>query len=151
MREERWEEAIGVWEDMLPFGNPLVAGKAMYWRAHAHVQLEQKDEALASLDPAARSLPVSYYGVLGEQLRARIEGKDDRASQVWWPPKAGTYDDAPRVQIEDLNVRKLSATTRRRWARVRELAALDEKRLARQELSPIYQTVLRATPGERTR
>lgn len=147
MRESRWEEAIRAWDAMMPFGNPIVAGKALYWKAHAQLELGKKEDALKTLDELRKRYEVSYYGVLGEQLRAKIQGKDERASTVWWPAKSGSYDDTPRVKIEDLDERSLSSGTRSQLRRVKELAALDEKRLARNELAPIYGTVLGATPS----
>jgi outer membrane protein assembly factor BamD (BamD/ComL family) len=147
MRESRWEDAIDAWDDMLPFGNPLVAGKAYYWKAYAQVQLDKKERAIDTLDTLRKRYPLSYYGMLGEQLRAKIEGKDERASKVWWPEGTGSYDDKPRVEIEDLDTGRLTAGEREQFKRVKELAALDEKRLARQELSPIYNSVLRTAPS----
>ncbi len=150
MREARWKDAIDAWDDMMRFGNPLVEGKARYWKAHALVQLDKKEEAIESLDALREEYAVSYYGMLGEQLRAKIKGEDARASKVWWPDKAGTYDDSPRVEIEDLPTDKLTPAVRSRWRKVLELVSLNEKRLAREELSPIYNTILRAIPsGER--
>lgn len=147
MRESRWEDAIKAWDDMLPFGNPLVAGKAYYWKAYAQAQLDQKERAIDTIDTLRKRYPLSYYGMLGEQLRAKLEGTDERASKVWWPEQAGSYEDAPRVEIEDLNTGGLTAGEREQFKRVKELAALDEKRLARQELSPIYNSVLRTAPS----
>ena len=149
MREAKWKEAIDAWEDMLGFGNPIVAGKAYYWMAHAHHELEQREEALKALDRLRDRYPVSYYGVLGEQLRAKIEGKTDlRASQVWWPEGSGTYDDTPRLDARAIDTRRLSASTRAKWKRVLELTALDEMWLARDEFSPIYKSVLALAPSK---
>jgi soluble lytic murein transglycosylase-like protein len=122
MRESRWEDAIKAWDDMLPFGNPLVAGKAYYWKAYAQAQLDQKERAIDTIDTLRKRYPLSYYGMLGEQLRAKLEGTDERASKVWWPEQAGSYEDAPRVEIEDLNTGGLTAGEREQFKRVKELA-----------------------------
>lgn len=147
MRESQWKDAIGAWDDLIGFGNPVVAGKAMYWKAHAYKELGDNAKALESLDQLRKRYPVSYYGVLGEQLRARLEGKDPSASKIWWPEGAGTYDDSPRVSIDDLPLNKLSASAREAFRRAQEYAALGEKRQARQALSPIYSTLLKITPS----
>ncbi len=146
MREQQWDNAIDAWEDMLGFGNPLVAGKAYYWMAYAYHRKTQDKDALKQLDRLRDRYPLSYYGVLGEQLRATIEGKDARASKVWWPEKSGTYDDTPRFDAREINVSRLSTSTQHKWKRVLELAAIDEMWLAREELSPIYSSVLGLAP-----
>lgn len=146
MRESQWDEAIEAWEDMLGFGNPIVAGKAYYWMAYAHNEKGETERAIKRLDTLRKKYPVSYYGVLGEQLRATINGEDARASKVWWPEGSGTYDDTPRFEARDINTARLSKTTRSKWRRVLELAALDEMWLAREEFSPIYEAVLKLAP-----
>lgn len=147
MRESRWDEAIDAWEDLLSFGNPVIAGKAYYWMAYAYHQKEQDEQAKKALDRLRDRYPVSYYGVLGEQLRATIDGEDARASRVWWPEGSGSYDDAPRLDARTIDVGALPASTRERWARVLELTALDETWLARDDLSPIYESVLKLAPS----
>ncbi len=147
MREERWEDAIDAWKAMLPFGNPLVAGKAYYWMAHAYHELGQDDDAFKSLDTLRKRYPLTYYGVHGEMLRAKIQGDPKPASQVWWPERSGTYDDTPRVDVNTLRVSALPGAARKRWERVRALVAMGEQRAARKTFSPIYQTVLRVTPA----
>ena len=148
MRMARWREAIAAFEQLMPFGNPLVAGKAMYWQAYAHQQLGEPQRALARLDLLRKQYPLSYYGVLGEQLRAQLLGQDPTASKVWFPEGAGTYDFSPRVKLDALPLHKLSPGARAQWERVRELVALDEKRLAREALTPIRATILSLVPQD---
>lgn len=149
MRLGQWQEAIKAWDAMLPFGNPLVAGKAMYWKSYAYMKLGQKDRALATIDALRKRWPVSYYGMHAEQLRAKMLGKDQRASKLWWPAKSGSFNFAPRVSIDDLPINRLSLSNQKQWRRVEELVQLGEKRDARRTLSPIYQTVLRLTPTQK--
>jgi tetratricopeptide (TPR) repeat protein len=101
MRMSRWEEAIETYPKMNPFGNMLVWGKALYWQAVAHRKLGDDEQALERLDRLRERYPVTYYGVLGEQLRARIQGEDPRASEVWWPEGSGRAADRPRVKVMD--------------------------------------------------
>ncbi|MEM1347363.1 MAG: transglycosylase SLT domain-containing protein [Myxococcota bacterium] len=150
MREERWGEAIAAWKDLLPYGNPIVAGKAYYWMAYASHQMGEDRDAFATLETLRKRYPVSYYGVLGEQLRAEIEGRDARASQVWFPEGAGAYPAEPVVSLADFEDARLDPTSRRIWREVETLVALGEDNRARDALAPIYDAVLRVVPsGER--
>lgn len=146
MRLHQWEKAIDAFEEMMPFGNPLVAGKAIYWQAYAYEQLKDTKQATKKLDLLRKRYPVSYYGMLGEQLRAKMAGQDQTASKVWWPSDSGTYDFTPRVKIEELPAHRLSASQRKQWERVRELVALEEKDKAKEALSPIRKAVLNLVP-----
>ncbi len=148
MRMGRWQDAIDTFEAMMPYGNPVVAGKALYWQAHAWHQLKDNKRAIERLDLLRKRYPVSYYGVLGEQLRATIQGDDARASKVWWPEGSGTYDPAPRVRMSELPEDRLSASTRARWERVKALVALGEDQNAREALSPIRAQLLSAVPAK---
>lgn len=137
MREKRWKEAIEVWDDMRPFGNTLVEGKALYWKAYAQNELGQKDAALGTLDELRDEYGLTYYGMHGEQLRARLEGKDPRASKVWWPEGGGNIDDTPRIDVLKKRFRKLKRDERKQWERVKVLALIGEKHLAREALEEI--------------
>ncbi|MFP4598231.1 MAG: transglycosylase SLT domain-containing protein [Persicimonas sp.] len=147
MRMGRWQDAIDTYEEMRAFGNMLVWGKALHWQAYAYNQLGERDQALAKLDELRERYPVTYYGVLGEQLRARIEGRDERASQVWWPDGGGTLDDRPEKSVEDFELRGLSSAEQKIWKRVRALVELGELHMARQEVEPIYDSLVRAAPA----
>lgn len=138
MREKQWEKAIEVWDDMQPFGNTLVAGKALYWKAYALNELGKPDDAKKTIDELRRRYSLTYYSMLGEQLRAKIDGTDARASQVWWPEGGGgELDDEPRIDVVNVRFRKLSARDARAWERTKVLALLNEKHLARAALKPI--------------
>ena len=143
MREKQWEQAIEVWDSMMPFGNTLVAGKAMYWKAYAQNELKRERDAKETLDKLRERYPLTYYSMLGEQLRARMDGKDARASQVWWPEGGGTLDDKPRLKVTKKRFRKLKSKERKAWERVKTLALLGEKHLARNELEPLEDKLMR--------
>jgi soluble lytic murein transglycosylase-like protein len=148
MRMSRWEEAIETYQKMKPFGNMLVWGKALYWQAVAHRKLGNDARALDRLDRLRERYPVTYYGVLGEQLRARIQGEDPRASEVWWPEGSGQADDSPRVKVMDQTFPDLPGDVRSRWAEVKALVQLDEQELARRHLEPIRRQLRRAMPRD---
>lgn len=148
MREKRWKDAIEAWDDMMPFGNTVVAGKALYWKAYALNELKQPDEAKKSLDELRDRYAITYYGMLGEQLRAVIDGKDPRASKVWWPEGGGTIDDTPRFDVTKRRFRKLSRTQRQQWERVQTLALIGERHLAREALGSVEKALLAEIPAE---
>jgi soluble lytic murein transglycosylase len=151
MRMGKWMEAIDTYEEMQAFGNMLVWGKALYWQAHAFSELGQKDKAIAKLDDLRKAYPATYYGVLGEQLRARIEGKDERASKVWWPQqdgeRGGTLDDTPKKSVADFDLSGLSRTQQGAWHRVQALVEIGDHHLARQVLDDIYDALVAAVPA----
>lgn len=150
MRLGRWEEAIKAWEELRYFGNMLVWGKALYWQAYAHLKLDDKDAAIERLDALREAYPVTYYGMLGEQLRARILGRDPRASKVWWPQvsdeSAGREDQFKTV--DDFELERLSPENRRIWERAQGLVALGERFEARREVQKIYDKLLEAVPAQ---
>ena len=148
MRLQDWKAAIKAWESMMPFGNPLVEGKARYWQAYAYVKLGQKDKALKNLDTLRKRWPITYYGMLGEQLRAQIEGKSAKASEVWWPEGGGQVEDEPTIDVANYRFKGLSAADQKRWRRVKTLALVGEKHIARSELKPLYDTLLRKIPND---
>lgn len=145
MRLGRWDDAISAWDDLVPFGNPLVEGKAYYWQAHAYVELGKPDKARARLDRLRERWPLTYYGMLGEQLRARLDGLDPRASKVWWPEGGGKLDDNPRIDVTARQF-KLSAADERAWERTKTLAALNEKHLARESFGQVEKKLLAQIP-----
>ncbi len=142
MREKRWEEAIEVWDSMMPFGNTLVEGKALYWKAYALRELGKKDDALKTLDALRDEYPITYYGYLGEQLRNEIQGKSTKAADVWWPEGGGTLDDSPRMDVQKVKFTGLSSKERETWERVQIFAMAGEKHLAREELDSIRDDLL---------
>ncbi|GEM_PF-2941399 len=148
MRMSRWEKAIETYQKMKPFGNMLVWGKALYWQAEAYRRMGDDAQALERLDRLRDRYPVTYYGVLGEQLRARIKGDDPRASEVWWPDDSGGADDSPRLKVTDQTFPALPGNVRSRWAEVKALVQLNEQEIARRHLEPIRRRLRRAVPSD---
>ena len=145
MRLGRWTDAIDAWQDLVAFGNPLMEGKAYYWQAHAHFELGDKERALDRLDRLRKRWPLTYYGMLGEQLRARIEGKDQRASKVWWPEGGGNLDDNPRIDVLKRSF-KLSGQDSKDWERTKTLSLLNEKHIARDAFYRVEKKLLAQIP-----
>ncbi|RAL24722.1 hypothetical protein DL240_00490 [Lujinxingia litoralis] len=146
LREGQWQEAIDVYERLYRYGNMLVEGKALYWQAYAHLKLREPEGALARLDRLRQRYPVTYYGMLGEQLRAQIQGEDPTASRVWWPEGAGQADDTPRVNVEAFPEHRLGASDRQRWQHVRWLVAFGEPERARRVFLPMRRRMIAAAP-----
>ncbi|MGM0555508.1 MAG: transglycosylase SLT domain-containing protein [Myxococcota bacterium] len=147
MREARWRDAIDTYEKMRPWGNTLVEGKALYWQAYAFWKLGEESEALSRIDQLRDEYAVSYYSMLGEQLRARIEGRDARASRVWWPEDGGQLDDEPAKSADKWALRGLSGRDRAQWGLAQKLVELGEKHRARRVVDEIRGDLLRAVPA----
>lgn len=148
MRLGQWEKAIEAWETLVPFGNPLMEGKAYYWEAYAEWKLGRTDRALARLDRLRDRWPLTYYGMLGEQLRAELTGGDARASAVWWPRGGGAANDAPRVDVYAAKFARLKPDERAHWERVKTLAALGEGAAARRGFAPLRKRLLTMVPRD---
>lgn len=147
MRLGRWKDAIDAWQDLVPFGNPLMEGKAYYWQAHAWKELGEEDKAFDRLDRLRERWPLTYYGMLGEQLRARIEGKDPHASTVWWPEGGGHLDDSPRIDVLARKF-KLSRADAKNWERTKTLSLLNEKHIARDAFYRVDKKLLAQIPDK---
>ena len=148
MRLGQWEKAIESWDTLLPFGNPLMEGKAYYWQAYAQAKLGKKELAIARLDRLRDRWPLTYYGMLGEQLRAELSGGDARASAVWWPRGGGATNDAPRVDVYAATFAGLKPEERQHWERVKTLAALGEGSAARSGFAPLRTRLLTMVPRD---
>jgi tetratricopeptide (TPR) repeat protein len=149
MRLEEWKKAIEAYGEMESFGNMLVWGKALYWQAYAYRQLGKTEKALAKLDKLRETYPVTYYGVLGEQLRARIHGEDPRASQVWWPDGGGEADDSLRIDVRQMSYDRLDDEERATWARIQVLVDLGERERARELVDPLYDEMRASVPPDK--
>lgn len=151
MRMGQWQNAVDTYAQMKSFGNMLVWGKALYWQAYALHELDKDADAVAALDTLRATYPVTYYGMLGEQLRARILGQDARASKVWWP-EDGALAAAPQHAraVTDFELRGLSKSAAAQWEKVQALVALDELARAREVFAPIRDALRRSVaPAER--
>jgi hypothetical protein len=148
MRLGQWEKAIEAWETLIPMGNPLMEGKAYYWEAFAEWKLGRKERAVARLDRLRERWPLTYYGMLGEQLRAEMTGTDARASAVWWPRGGGAASDRPRVDVYAAKFARLKPEERAQWERVKTLAALGEGAAARSGFAPLRARLLTMVPRD---
>jgi soluble lytic murein transglycosylase len=131
IRMEKWDEAIREFGQMLPLGNPVVRGKAHYWRAYAFDKLGKRPQALAELDELHKLYPLSYYDMLGLQLRARFEGRDPRASLQPWPEGGGQAHLTHGYGDEAWSWPKLAGPQAATFARIRRLVELGEIDAAR--------------------
>jgi outer membrane protein assembly factor BamD (BamD/ComL family) len=149
MRQADWDAAIETYAKMEPYGNMLVWGKALYWMAYARWKQQNQQQALSRLDELRDTYPVTYYGVLGEQLRLRIQGNTPDAGDVWWPEDGGQAQSVERPSIDDLDLSGLSESNANRWRRTRALVELHERERARHTLDPMYDDLIDAVPGDR--
>lgn len=144
MREKQWDNAIGVWDQMQSFGNALVAGKALYWKAVAQQEKGDKDAAVKTLIRIRSRYSLTYYGLLAEQFRNKLEGKSTKASEVWWPKRPKIIEDQPKRIATAYRFSGLDKGTILAWKRVKELVSLEEHQRARETLKPIYKTLVGA-------
>ena len=93
--------------------------------------LEAREELAALRD----KFPLTYYDMLGRQLEARWNGKEDRASAQLWPPGGGAP--LPLPTWEAWQWPEVKPPVRRRLDRVAALVAVDEVGLARVEAKRI--------------
>lgn len=147
MREKQWDKAIAVWNDMQSFGNSLIAGKALYWKAVAQNEKGEPENARKTLDRIRSRYALTYYGILAEQLRNKLDGKAMNAEALWWPERTAVVDDQPRLDPKKYTFSNTSSATQKEWKRVKELVALDEKQLARATLKPIQSQLLDTIPA----
>jgi soluble lytic murein transglycosylase-like protein len=126
LREERWKDAIEAFERLIPNGNPLVRGKAWYWQAVAHQRLGEPEATRSKLAALHAEYPLSYYDVLGQQLLARIEGRDPRASRLPWPEAGGNAQLAHTHPKDPWSLPQLKGPSLERFERVHRLVELGE-------------------------
>jgi soluble lytic murein transglycosylase len=149
IRLERWEEAIADFGEMIPAGNPVVRGKAHYWRAWSMSKLGRKEEALAELATLRRVYPLTYYDMLGQQLAARLEGRDPRASSLPWPAGGGDAHLRHPMPEDAWSWPVLKGAQAQGLARVRRWVELDEVDRARAAWGPLREGVEAAVPAGR--
>lgn len=132
---KRYEEAITTFERMVPLGNNLVAGKAMYWAGKAHKELNNNAEALRWMQLAVDKYPLSYYAVLAAmrlnewnntKLPIWMTGPAMPAPKPWWP------------------FERLKPGLRAKLQEVKDLGDLGQTRTARAKYQAISNQVERA-------
>lgn len=149
IRLERWEDAIDAFGRLIPMGNPVVRGKAHYWRAWAMSRLERKQDALKELATLHRAYPLTYYDLLGQQLAARLEGRDPRASALPWPEGGGDAHLRHPMPQDAWDLPRLKGKQASALAQVRRLVELDELTQARELYRPLRQAAQRAVPDHK--
>jgi len=83
----RYKEALEVFYAMRKMGNPLVAGKAMYWAGIAHLRLSEKEKAKKSWQDCAKTYPFTYYAYLSaKKLEEVFKIKDTRWTSALTSP-----------------------------------------------------------------
>ncbi|MGM0574505.1 MAG: transglycosylase SLT domain-containing protein [Myxococcota bacterium] len=146
LRNERWEQAIEAFEHLVPYGGQLMRGKAWYWQAVAFDRLDRRDEARDKLARLRKHYPLTWYDVLGQQLLARWDGRDPRASKLPWPEGGGEALAAHPLDPAAWDWPGLSGRTASRFRRVRRLVEIGEVDRARAEYRSIRSRVERAVP-----
>jgi len=68
----RYKEALSVFDAMRKMGNPLVAGKAMYWGGVALMNVGEKEKAKAYWEDCVRTYPLTYYAFLSARKLEQV-------------------------------------------------------------------------------
>ncbi|MGB0588417.1 MAG: transglycosylase SLT domain-containing protein [Myxococcota bacterium] len=146
IRDAQWKAAIGAFEELMSYRGPLTAGKALYWQAYAFDKLGQRRKGRKKLAALRARYPLTYYDILGQQMLAKWDGRDARASQLKWPEGGTASRGASRLNPEVWGWPNLSPGTAARFARVKALVEVDEVALARKTYRPIREAVESTTP-----
>ncbi len=146
IRAEDWRGAVAAFEELVPYGNPLVRGKAWYWQAYALDKLGRRGEAKEKLAKLQRDYPLTWYAMLGLQLEAKWAGRDPRASKLPWPKGGGRPAVRSALTASGWTAPKLAGATAERFARVRRLVELGEVDRARELYRGVRAAVERAVP-----
>lgn len=140
-RLRRWREAVTALEAMIPMGNSLVAGKAMYWGGMAHKALGDAAEAGRWMRRAIERYPLTYYSVLAAK---RLKEWEDAPLPDWMVgPSPGLPVPAPLWPFD-----RLAPGTRDVLRRVKDLSDAGEIERARRAYAPIARAVERGLKGE---
>ncbi|HOU52898.1 MAG TPA: transglycosylase SLT domain-containing protein [Myxococcota bacterium] len=139
-RLRRYPEALQALQAMIPMGNNLVAGKALYWMGRIHHLLGQDREAREALRRLVDRYPLSYYAVLAAQRR-----------QEWWGEPLPEWVTGPSPGLPDpgpfWGEGRLPKALVEAMRRVRDLSDLGEVARARREWAPVARAVLRHVQG----
>ncbi len=149
IRTKRWKEALGAYRAMIPLGNPLVRGKAHYWRAYALYKLKDNRKAFEELDTLHNTYPLTYYDMLGQQLRATLQGEDPTASKLPWPEGGGEAHTHFTPDRTMWTWPRVPSAMQSRWARVQALVEHGEIDRARAEYKEIRKVIEQSVPTER--
>ncbi len=136
----RYEDALETFDAMIPLGNNLVAGKAMYWGGRAHKAMGNDVEARAWMTRVIERYPLSYYAVLGAQ---RLNEWDGTPLPGWIVgPSPGLPDPGPLWPFD-----RIPKSLRARLQAVKDLGDLGETQAARTRYRAISRRVESALPS----
>ena len=145
-RLKRYKEAIEVFErDMIPLGNSLVAGKAIYWGGMAFHALGNKKEAARWMKRVISQYPLTYYAVLAAK---RLKAWNGTPLPSWITGPAPGHSEPPPTWPFDRLPEDLAARLRL----VKDFADIGEKAEARTRYAAIASEVEKRLDGlERVR
>ncbi len=149
IRLGNWQQAYWAFGSLIPLGNPLVRGKAHYWRAFAMEKAGKRELAVRELDTLHKVYPLSYYDMLGQQMRAVWEGKDPRASKLPWPEGGGDAHKKHPMSEAMWTWPKVRKTHVARYKEVQRLVELDEIDRARAKWKGIRQSIESMVPADK--
>lgn len=142
---KRYREALVVFGRMRKMGNPLVAGKAMYWGGMAHKALGKDREAVRWMQMAVDRYPMTWYAVLSAK---RLEQWGTSALPVWM---TGTAPGPPAPE-RWWPLDRLPSSLSHRLRQVKDMAEVGEIERARKAYRRIAREVEKRFKGrERAR
>jgi soluble lytic murein transglycosylase-like protein/TolA-binding protein len=68
----RYKEALAIFDRMRKMGNPLVAGKAMYWGGVAFLRMGDKENAKKYWEECTKTYPLTYYAYLSARKLEQV-------------------------------------------------------------------------------
>lgn len=139
-RLKRYPEALQALQAMIPMGNNLVAGKALYWMGRIHHLQGRDREAREAFRRLEDRYPLSYYAVLAAQRR-----------QEWWGEPLPDWITGPSPGLPDPGPfwgdGRLPRALAAGMEEIRDLAELGEIARARRAWAPLARAVTRHYHG----
>lgn len=148
MRKGQWKAAMRALGRQLRKDHPLKRGRSLYWQAYVLDKQGLREEALVKLAQLQQRFPLTHYGMLGLQLKARFEGRDPAASKQPWPAGGGIARWTHEPAAVAWEWPSLSGRKAQRFQRVRNLVAVGELDIARAEYARIRGAVERTVSKE---
>ena len=146
IRHSRWKSAIRGFAPLLREIDSMHRGKALYWQAYSYSKLGDELKAFELIETLGRDYPFSYYGFLGMQLKAGLQGHSTQASKMNWPTSKPTKSNSGK---ESWSLPKVHGALKRNFEKVRRLSELGELELARKAYLPIRDRLENAVPVDR--
>jgi len=137
---KRYREALKVFDRMIRMGNPLVAGKAMYWGGMADWAIGHRNEAVRLMKMVVERYPMTWYAVLGAKRLNQWEGTP---LPKWMSgPAVGLPEPADYWPFD-----RLPPALAKRLREVRDLSEVGEIERARKAYGRIARRVERRFKG----